>query len=162
MTSANLDIQAASLNSIDSPASSRFLWRPQLPTRPCPSRGGDVACLGAAINPANANGEADTINLETGTYTLTAVDNDPDGPNGPRDPRGDPAPGKLRRHPSGSHEAAVWACGGPSDQGLWSARGKSSGTCRGVIGKTGRGTPLNSALTTEGAPFEGQRVAPTA
>jgi hypothetical protein len=43
---------------------------------------GDVACLIHAINTANANGEANTITLEAGTYTLTAVDNTTDGPNG--------------------------------------------------------------------------------
>jgi hypothetical protein len=43
---------------------------------------GDVACLIEAIHVANANGEANTITLEAGTYTLTAVDNDTDGPNG--------------------------------------------------------------------------------
>jgi hypothetical protein len=43
---------------------------------------GDVACLIAAINTANANGEANTITLEAGTYTLTAVNNNTDGPNG--------------------------------------------------------------------------------
>jgi hypothetical protein len=43
---------------------------------------GDVACLIQAINTANANGEANTITLEAGTYTLTAVDNTTDGPNG--------------------------------------------------------------------------------
>src|SRR5262249_15441022 len=43
---------------------------------------GDVTCLIAAINTANANGEANTITLEAGTYTLTAVDNTTDGPNG--------------------------------------------------------------------------------
>lgn len=43
---------------------------------------GDVACLIVAINTANANGEANTITLEAGTYTLTAVDNTTDGPNG--------------------------------------------------------------------------------
>jgi hypothetical protein len=43
---------------------------------------GDVACLINAINTANANGEANTITLEAGTYTLTAVDNTIDGPNG--------------------------------------------------------------------------------
>jgi hypothetical protein len=43
---------------------------------------GDVACLIDAINQANANGEANTITLEAGTYTLTAVDNTTDGPNG--------------------------------------------------------------------------------
>src|SRR5215470_6772489 len=37
--------------------------------------GGDVACLIDAINQANANGEANTITLAAGTYTLTAVDN---------------------------------------------------------------------------------------
>jgi hypothetical protein len=45
--------------------------------------------------------------------------------------------------------------------GLWtggtgSARGKSAGTYRGAIGKTGRGTPLDLVLTAEGAPFEGR------
>ena len=43
---------------------------------------GDVACLIAALHAANATGEADTITLAVGTYTLTAVDNDSDGPNG--------------------------------------------------------------------------------
>lgn len=36
---------------------------------------GDVTCLIAAINTANANGEENTINLEPGTYSLTSVDN---------------------------------------------------------------------------------------
>jgi len=43
---------------------------------------GDVACLIDAINQANANGEASTITLEAGTYTLTAGDNDTEGLNG--------------------------------------------------------------------------------
>jgi hypothetical protein len=43
---------------------------------------GDVACLIAAINAANTNGQANTITLEAGTYTLTAADNDTFGPNG--------------------------------------------------------------------------------
>ncbi len=43
---------------------------------------GDVACLIAAINTANANGEVNLIRLEAGTYTLTAVNNDTDGSNG--------------------------------------------------------------------------------
>ena len=44
---------------------------------------GDVACLIAAINTANTNGEPEnTIRLSPGTYTLTAVDNDTQGPNG--------------------------------------------------------------------------------
>jgi hypothetical protein len=43
---------------------------------------GDVACLIDAINQANANEEANTITLEAGTYTLTTVDNNTDGPNG--------------------------------------------------------------------------------
>ena len=48
----------------------------------CPS--GDVACLITAINTANENGEDDTIQLQAGTYTLTAVDNviENDGGNG--------------------------------------------------------------------------------
>jgi hypothetical protein len=40
---------------------------------------GDVACLITAINMANANGEANTITLRAGTYTLTAVDNITEG-----------------------------------------------------------------------------------
>jgi hypothetical protein len=36
---------------------------------------GDVQCLIDAINAANANGQKNTIRLEAGTYTLTAVDN---------------------------------------------------------------------------------------
>jgi hypothetical protein len=41
-----------------------------------------VACLIAAINTANVNGEVNTIRLESGTYTLTAIDNATDGSNG--------------------------------------------------------------------------------
>jgi hypothetical protein len=40
----------------------------------------DVPSLIAAINAANANGEENTIILEPGTYTLTAVDNRTTGP----------------------------------------------------------------------------------
>jgi hypothetical protein len=40
-------------------------------------RAGDVQCLIDAINQANANGDKNTIRLEAGTYTLTAVDNVP-------------------------------------------------------------------------------------
>src|SRR5262245_38315424 len=43
---------------------------------------GDVQCLIDAINTANANGTENTIRLEAGTYTLTAVDNNTEGPNG--------------------------------------------------------------------------------
>jgi hypothetical protein len=43
---------------------------------------GDVACLITAINMANANGQANTITLKAGTYTLTAVDNFTDVGNG--------------------------------------------------------------------------------
>ncbi len=44
---------------------------------------GDVQCLIIAINHANSNGQPqNTILLEAGTYTLTNVDNDTDGPNG--------------------------------------------------------------------------------
>src|SRR6516225_12210372 len=43
---------------------------------------GDAPCLIAAITEANANGQRNTIFLDAGTYTLTAVDNDTDGPNG--------------------------------------------------------------------------------
>src|SRR5262249_36286826 len=35
----------------------------------------DVTALIDAINMANANGEDNTINLEAGTYSLTAIDN---------------------------------------------------------------------------------------
>jgi hypothetical protein len=45
-------------------------------------RAGDVQCLIDAINAANANGQTNTIRLAAGTYTLTAVDNNTDGPNG--------------------------------------------------------------------------------
>src|SRR5262249_8644251 len=43
---------------------------------------GDVGCLITAITTANGNGEANTITLDAGTYTLTAVDNTTNGPNG--------------------------------------------------------------------------------
>jgi hypothetical protein len=44
--------------------------------------GGDVSCLIATINAANGNGEKNTIFLDSGIYTLTAIDNSADGPNG--------------------------------------------------------------------------------
>lgn len=48
-------------------------------TIPC----GDVAALITAIDTANSNNQPDTIDLATGcTYTLTAVHNTTDGPNG--------------------------------------------------------------------------------
>src|SRR5215475_12771505 len=43
---------------------------------------GDVACLITAIHAANTNEEANTITLAAGLYTLTAVDNNTDGPTG--------------------------------------------------------------------------------
>ena len=43
---------------------------------------GDVACLIAAVNAANASAGADTIQLQPGVYVLTAPDNDTDGANG--------------------------------------------------------------------------------
>jgi hypothetical protein len=43
---------------------------------------GDVACLIDAMTQANANGEANAITLEAGTYTLTTIDNMTDGNNG--------------------------------------------------------------------------------
>jgi hypothetical protein len=42
---------------------------------------GDVSCLIAAINEANAKGKKNTIRLEAGTYPLTTVDNTTDGAN---------------------------------------------------------------------------------
>jgi hypothetical protein len=49
----------------------------------------------------------------------------------------------------------------PSDQGLGRAHEKSAGTCRMVKGKTEGGTPLNFAVITEGAPYEGRKVPQT-
>jgi hypothetical protein len=46
----------------------------------CPGR--DVACLIAAIHAANGTGEANTLTLAAGTYTLTVVDNVTTAPNG--------------------------------------------------------------------------------
>ena len=43
---------------------------------------GNVTALIDAINTANSNEESDTINLASGSYVLTSVDNDTDGPNG--------------------------------------------------------------------------------
>jgi hypothetical protein len=42
---------------------------------------GDAPCLSAAITEANANGQKNKIFLDAGTYTLTAADNNTDGPN---------------------------------------------------------------------------------
>ena len=48
-----------------------------------PIADGNIPALKAAINTSNANGQDDTIELATnGTYTLTAVDNSTNGPNG--------------------------------------------------------------------------------
>jgi len=57
------------------------------PARPCAAAvvecaSGDVACLIAAVNTANASGGANTIQLQPGTYSLRAPDNNTDGPNG--------------------------------------------------------------------------------
>ncbi|QDV69117.1 Calx-beta domain protein [Rosistilla carotiformis] len=41
----------------------------------------DVSGLISSINTANANAEDDVIDLGGGTFTLTAIDNDPSGPN---------------------------------------------------------------------------------
>jgi len=57
------------------------LWQPSLAAE-FTCAGGDVACLIEAIKTANANGDANTIILEAGTYTLTAIDNDTNGPTG--------------------------------------------------------------------------------
>jgi len=43
---------------------------------------GDVACLISSINTANGNSQVNTITLEAGSYTLTDVNNDTNGPNG--------------------------------------------------------------------------------
>ena len=43
---------------------------------------GDIQCLIAAINEANADPHRTTIRLAGGTYALTSVNNDTDGPNG--------------------------------------------------------------------------------
>jgi hypothetical protein len=43
---------------------------------------GDIACLIKAMREANANGEANAITLEAGTYLLATVDNNTDGSNG--------------------------------------------------------------------------------
>jgi hypothetical protein len=43
---------------------------------------GDVSCLIEAIHAANDTGEANTLTLEAGLYTLTVADNFTDGPNG--------------------------------------------------------------------------------
>jgi hypothetical protein len=63
-------------------------WQPgQAADFTCPA--GDVACLKATITTANTNGQANTITLAADPgldspqgYTLTAVDNTTDGPNG--------------------------------------------------------------------------------
>src|ERR671923_2430919 len=52
------------------------------PVGECTCAAGDMACLIDAINQANANGEANTITLEAGTYPLTEVNNTTDDPNG--------------------------------------------------------------------------------
>jgi hypothetical protein len=46
----------------------------------CPA--GNVTCLIAAINASNQNGQENTINLDPGTYTLRAIDNNVIGPEG--------------------------------------------------------------------------------
>jgi hypothetical protein len=73
---------------------------------------GDVACLIAAINDANASGRPkNTIHLEAGAYTLTTVDNTTGGPSGlpsVTSPPDDPG-GWSRRddHRAGRQRAAL-------------------------------------------------------
>ena len=51
-------------------------WQPcQAADFTCPAGASGVACLIAAINAANANGEENSITLAAGTYTLTTVNN---------------------------------------------------------------------------------------
>jgi hypothetical protein len=114
MTPGNLDVRTASLHAFAFPAPARFRGRPQLLTRPCPSRRGTWLAWAAAVTTANANGEADTITFETAGSTLTAVDNNADAPNARQNPCDNPEAGQLRCPPSGSHEPAVWATGGPA------------------------------------------------
>ena len=61
-------------------------------------RAGDVPCLIAAINAANANGEANTIRLAAGTYTLTAPDNPGKWPAGDYQPPDHHGPGGRHHH----------------------------------------------------------------
>ena len=61
------------------PSGSRWRCRSQSRRRPFGAAPEMLPCLIAAINAANANGEANTIRLAAGTYTLTAVDNVPPG-----------------------------------------------------------------------------------
>jgi hypothetical protein len=148
MTPANLDIRTASLPSFAFPDPARFRGRPQLLTRPCPSRRGTWLAYAAATTTANANGEANTITFETATYTLTAVDNKADAPNARQHPCDNPEPASM------SPKWITRACGlghwGPSDQCLGRARKKWAGICRVGIKKTEWDPPLNFALITEG------------
>jgi hypothetical protein len=65
---------------------------------------GNVICLITAIQVANQNGEDNDIILEQGTYTLTAVDNSANGPNGLPS-----ITGRMRIHgPDGSQPYSRW------------------------------------------------------
>jgi hypothetical protein len=112
------------------------------PNPPLPFSAGDVVGLGDAIT---------LISFEAGSYTLTAVDNDTDRPNGRPNPRGNLESGQLRWHPSGSYEPAVWALGAQRSRPR-ERNEKSARICRGSMGKTERGMTLNFALTTEVPP----------
>jgi hypothetical protein len=122
MAPASFDIQAASLNSIESPAPSRFLGKPQLSPGfyPAPR---DVACLGAGISTVNENEEANLITLETGIYTLTAIHNDTDGPNGRGGLEATLSPGSLYVTQAAPMSARFGSVGAPAI--------KTSGACVG-------------------------------
>ena len=77
-------INSATLAGVVIATSFALLLAPPRPARAAtftvPS--GDVRALIAAIKQANTTTEPDTIVLQPGTYTLRAVDNDTNGPNG--------------------------------------------------------------------------------
>lgn len=119
---------------------------------------GDVAGLIAAINAANdevANPGPDTINLAAnGTYTLTAIDNDTDGPNGlPSITSEITINGKGatvgRSEDAGTSDFRIAHVSGSGDlalNALTFKRGRSSGDIGGGLYNSGGFAALNSCM----------------
>lgn len=110
---------------------------------------GDVACLIDAIRAANANGEANTLTLEAGTYTLTTPDNNTDGPN---DLPSVTSPLTIRG--AGGDDATVIAGSGTSTGRLMHVAASGTLTLEGLSLQGGRlfqvGGPFGGGLFNKG------------
>jgi hypothetical protein len=137
------------------------LWQPSLAAE-FTCAGGDVACLIEAINMANANGEDNTITLAAGTYTLTTVDHNTDGPTGlpsitsALTLRGLGAQSTIIERAAGAPPFRllhVAATGVLALEGLTVRGGNSVGSGGGIFNNGGVLTLSHNLLTGNGAPL---------